>query len=118
GRAEALGPIVRAEPAREEAVAVRVVNDVARARARASKRSRHQARPGVEILRGIAHDGGFPGRAARRMQPRELRARPREQAERVSLAQIVLHRERKPRYVLERADVARRDPGTLHAAPV
>ncbi len=107
--AQALGAVVRAQPAGEQAVAVGVVHHVARARAGRGHRARHQAGPGFDVLLGVADDGRLAGRARRGMQARQLRHRAREHAERVVVAQIGLEREGQPRDIGQGADVVRRD---------
>ena len=49
--AEALGAVVRAEPAGEQPVAVGDVNDVAGPAAGGADRARHEVRPGVDVAR-------------------------------------------------------------------
>ena len=57
GEPEALGAVVRTEPAGEEAIAVRDMNLVARPRAGGTHRARHEKCPGVDVFRGVPDDG-------------------------------------------------------------
>src|SRR3989442_12571007 len=56
GAAEALGAVVRAETAREKAVAVGNVNTITGSAARRSNRPSDDVRPGVEVTLRIADD--------------------------------------------------------------
>ena len=105
--AELLRAVVRAESAGEQSVAVRHMHDVAGAAARGADRARHDSRPGVDVLRRVADHRRLAGRSARRVQPHHLLARHGEQAERVVVAQVLLQREREPRQVRQRLQVAR-----------
>ncbi len=107
GASEALGAVVRAEPAGEQTVAVGDVHDVAGSAAGCSNRARHEQRPRVDVLRGVADDRRLARRAAGRVNAHDLFARHREHAERIVGAQVVLHRERKLREIVERAQVMR-----------
>jgi len=63
GAAERLSAVVRAEAAGEQAVAIGVEDDVVGAGAGGAHRTRHQPRPGVDILLRIADDGRLARRA-------------------------------------------------------
>src|SRR6185369_17229258 len=92
-RAEPLAAVVGAEPACEEAVAVGVVDDVARPRAGARERTRHELGPGGEVAPGVAHDGRLAGGARGGVDPRNLPAWPGKKAERIVIAQVALRHE-------------------------
>ena len=94
GAAGALGAVVRAQAAGEQAVAVGDVDHVARPAAGGADRARHQVGPGVDVLQGVADDGGLAGRARGGMDARHPFPRHREQAERIVVAQVALCRER------------------------
>ena len=113
GQAEPLGAVVESEPAGEQPVAEGVVEDVAGLGAHAGERARHQVRPQVEIGPGVADDGRLAGRSRGGVQPQQLLARHREQAERVIVAQVGFDRERKARDVGERLEMR---PGRTPAA--
>ena len=58
--AELLGAVVRAEPTGEQAVAVGIVDLVARADTRCAKGTGHQRGPVLKIGSGVADDGWLP----------------------------------------------------------
>jgi hypothetical protein len=93
------------EAAGEQPVAVGIVKHVARPSAHAGDGPRHQIGPELEIGAGVADHGRLAGGAGGGMQPDELLARHREQAERVGVAQIGLDRKREAREVGEGAEV-------------
>ena len=107
GASETLGAVVRPEPAGEEAVAVGDVDEVAGTSAGGADRARDERRPGVDVARGVAHDGRFPGGPGRRVHARQPLAWHREEAERVGLPKVVLHREGEAGEVGEVAQVVR-----------
>ena len=108
--AEPLGAVMRAEPAGEEAVAIGVVHDVARSRARAGEqRAIRSDQVSMSFLR-IADHRRLAGRAGRGVHAHELLARHREHAERIIVAQIRLQRERKFGNVGELLQVGRATP--------
>ena len=115
--AEALGPVVRAESAGEQAVAVGHVHLVARARARGAHRARHDVRPGVDVLRGVADHRGLAGGARGGVDAHDLVHRHREHAEGIGLAQVGLGGERELRQVGERAAVAGFNAGGVEFLP-
>ena len=122
GEAEPLGAVVEAEPAGEQPVAIGIVEDVAGPGAHAGERARHQVRPEIEIGLGVADHGRLAGRARGGMQPQQVLARHGEQAERISVAQVGLDRERQARDVGERLDLLGLHAGGIefragHAAP-
>ena len=118
GAAETLGAVVRAEAAGEQTVAVRDVHDVAGTAAGRANRARHEQRPRVDVLRGVADDRRLARRAARCVHAHDLLARHGEHAERIVGAQIVLHRERKLREIVERAQVLRMHAGGAEALAI
>ena len=107
--AEPLRAVVHAEPAGEQAIAVGVVQDVARPRAGAGDAARHQVRPQVDVALGVADDRRLAGGAGGGVQPHGLLARHREQPERIGVAHVGLGGERKPRHVGERFQAVRLD---------
>jgi len=108
GRAEPLGALVKAEPAREQPVAVGVVDDGAWPDAGHREAAGHDMGPRLEIGGGIADDGRLAPRPAGGVDADELLARHGEQPEGVVLAQLALRAERQPDQVVERADVTGR----------
>ena len=101
GAAGALGAVVRAEAAGEEAVAVGDVDHVAGPAAGGADRARDQVGPGVDVAQRVADDGRLAGRSRRRVDARDALARHREHAERIVVAQVALDREREARQVGE-----------------
>ena len=66
---------------------------------------------------GVADHGGLAGRARGRVQPHQLLARHREQAERIGLAQVGLGGERKSPDVVERLQRPGRNAGGIELGP-
>ncbi len=90
GAAELLAPVVRAEPAGEQPVAVSVVQDVAGPAARRPDRAGHHGGPHVDVVPGVADHRGPAGGARAGVDPDHLLAGHREHAERVVLPQVGL----------------------------
>jgi hypothetical protein len=86
---------VRTQPASEQPVAIRNVDDVSRSAAGRENRARHQPGPDIDIRSGVADDGRFAGRAAGSMQSHQLLARHGEQSEWILSAEVLLHQKRK-----------------------
>ena len=108
GRAEALGALVKAQPAGEQAVAVGVVDEHPGTHAGDLHAARHHVGPHVEVGRRVGDDRRLAARPARGVDPRHLLARNGEQAERVVVAQVGLGRERQAPQIVQRCDVGRR----------
>src|SRR6266849_3323489 len=113
GHADALGAVVEAEPAREEPVAEGDVEQVAAVRARGRHHARHHLTPDVEVAGGVGDDRGLALGPGGGVDPSELGARNRQEAERVLLAQIRLPDERKGGEVREPLE-----PGSAQPVPV
>jgi hypothetical protein len=109
--AEAATAVVQAEAAREEPVAVRVVERHAVLGAGHREAAGDDLREEVEISSGVADHGRLPRRARRGVDAGEPLARHREQAEGVGVAQVVLARERQVDQVVRRAQVGGLDVG-------
>ena len=103
-QADALGAVVKAETAGEEAVAVPVVQRVARAGAGGEQHARHHLAPHVEIAGRVADEGRLALGAGRRVDARQLGARDGEEPEGIVLAQVALARERQRGQLAELAD--------------
>jgi hypothetical protein len=116
--AELFGAVVRAEPAGEEPVAIRDVDDVAGAPARRADRACHHGRPHVDVLGRVAHDGRLAGGPRRRMDAHHLLAWHCEHPERVVVAQVDLGRERELAEVRQRFQVFRVHAGRVEHATV
>src|SRR6266545_4045297 len=108
-RADLLDAVVEAEATGEEAVAERDVDEVLFPQAPREKEARDEPGPGLEVLPRVGDEGRAAGRAGGAVDAGDLRARHREQAERVVPAQVVLHRERQAPDVFDGAEVLRRD---------
>ncbi len=116
--AQALGAVVRAESAGEEAVAVCDVHDVPAPAAGGADRPRADVGPRVDVMRRVADDRRQAGRPARGVHADDLLARHREHPERIVLAQVVLRREREPAQVVEPTAVVGMHVGRVEGAPV
>ena len=97
------------EPAREQAVAVGVVQDHPRLRARHRQRTGVDAREEVDVGGGVADDGELSGRPGGSVDADDLLARNGEHAERIGVAKVVLTCEREMSQIVQRRDVARLD---------
>ena len=106
-RAERLRAVMRAQPAGEQAVAVGVLNDVARVQAARREAAHHHVCPHANVLLGVGDDDGFAGGAGRGVQAHDVPHRAGKQPERIGVAQIRLHRERQPGDVVQRPHVGR-----------
>ena len=107
GHPQPLAPGVKAEPAREQAVAVRVVQHHPGLCSGQRKGARVYPGEQVEVGGGVADHGQLPRRPGRGVHARELLARDGEHPERVRVAQVVLAREGELLHVVDRNDVAR-----------
>ena len=105
GAAQPLGAVMRAEAAGEQAVAVGIVDDVARPRAAGVERARHQVGPGVDVARRVADHGRPAGRAARGMDAHALFARDGQHAVGIGVAQVGLGGEGKALEIVELAEI-------------
>ncbi len=85
---------MRAEPAGKQAVAIGIVDNVARPRPAGAKRSRNQVGPIVDVLRGVADNRWLAGGARRGMDAHHLGLRHGKQAKRIVVAQVGLVGER------------------------
>ena len=83
GAAEPLGPVVEAEAAGEEAVAVRDVDDRARAGSGRGERAGAAVRPGREVVPRVRDDRRLPARARRGMDPDAVLERHLQEPERI-----------------------------------
>jgi hypothetical protein len=108
GRAEALGALVEAQPAGEQPVAVGVVDDHPRVHAGHPQAAGHELGPRLEVRARVADHRPAAAGPTRGMDPNELLASDREEAERVVVVELGLGGERKACDVVEAGDVARR----------
>ncbi|MET3309406.1 hypothetical protein ABIF41_001247 [Bradyrhizobium japonicum] len=81
-------------------------------------RARHDFRPGVDIALGIAHDDRLTCRAGGGMHAHQFFARHSEHVERIIVAQIRFHRERKLREIGELAKVGRMHAGLVEGLAI
>jgi hypothetical protein len=100
-RAEPFCPVVGAETAREQAVAVGDVHDVSGVSSRQADGASHEVGPRVDVLGGVADDSRSTGGPRAGVHPHHLLARHREHAERVAGTQVRLRRERHTGDVIE-----------------
>jgi hypothetical protein len=114
-RAQRLRAVMRAQSAGEQAVAVGVLDDIARVQAARRKAAHHHVGPDLHVLLRVGDDDGLAGRAGRGVQAHDVLHRAGEQAEGIGVAQIRLHRERQLGDVVERAHVLRRPGRVIHA---
>ena len=118
GAAEFLGAVMDAKPAGEQAVAIGIVNDHAAAAAGGADRACHHVRPGRDVVSGVADHDRFAGGARGGMHPHQLLARHGEHVERIIVAQVGLHRERKFGEIGELAEIRRMNAGRVEGAAV
>ena len=116
--AEPLRAVVHSEAAGEKTVAVGDVDFHARFAARRLDGPCNQPRPGIDVLERVANDRWLPGRTRRSMDPRDLVHRDAEEAERISVAEVLLCREGEAREVPERLEVGRGDARCVELGPV
>ncbi len=115
GGAERLAAVVGAETAGEEAVAVAVLDHVAPVDAAGDEGPDHDLLPDLDVLPGVGDDDGLPGRARGGVEADDLLHGAGEEAERVGVSQVGLHREGQLRQVLEVPDRGRGELSFLHA---
>ena len=115
GHADALGALVKAEPAREEPVAEGHVEHVAAARPGRRQHARHHLAPDLEVTRCVADDGRLAFRPRRGVDAGDFGELHREEAERVRVAQLALPDERQPCQVLEVSDLDAAQPLAVEA---
>ena len=96
---------MKAEAAREQSIAVGVVDHHPGPNAGHRHAARHQLGPLLKVGARVADDGRLAVRAAGGVDSDEPLASDREQAERIVVAQLRLGHERNPREVVERAEI-------------
>ena len=106
---------MRAESTGEQAVAVGVLNHIARVQAARRKTPHHHIFPDADVLFRVGDDDGFARRARRSVQAHNVLHRTRKQTERIGVAQIRFHRERQLCDIVERPHVGRFQAGGVHA---
>ena len=114
--AEPLGAVVQPEPAREQAVAIGVVQLHAAPAARGADRARHHLGPHLDVALGVADHGRLARRAGGRMDAHDILARHGKQSERIVRAQVLLGRERELGEIRKRCS-DRRDARRRHRTP-
>ena len=118
GAAQPLGAVVGAQAAGEQAVAVGDMHLVAGPAAGGVDGARHQLRPHVDVVPGVADHGRLAGGAAGGVHAHHLLARHGEHAERIGVAQVLLGGEGELRQVGEGFQVVRLYAGLVELAPV
>ena len=118
GAAEPFGAVVRAETAGEESVPVGDVHDVTGPASGRANRTRHDARPGVDVVLRVTDDGRLAGGAGRRMDAHDLLAGDGKHSERIVGAQILFGGKREPGQIRERPHVRRMDAGRIEGLAV
>ena len=107
GAAQAFGTVMRAQAAREQAVAVGDMHHVARAAAAGTDRARHHVGPGIDVVLRVANHRCLARGAARRVDAHHLLARHGKQTERIIVAQDFFIGEREFRQIGQRLQVVR-----------
>jgi len=116
--ADGLGAVVHPEPAREQAVAVGVLDDVVAPHPAHVQRAGHDVPPHLEVGAGVAVHHRLAGGARRHVDLDDLGRVHREQAEGVPLAHVRLGGEGEAGEVREGVDVGRCHAERVHAVPV
>ena len=91
GAAQPLGPVMRAQTAGKQPVAISDMHHIARPRAAGAHGAGHYVGPRRNIVFGVAHHRGLPRGATGGMDAGNLRARHGKHAKRVVVAQVLLH---------------------------
>jgi hypothetical protein len=115
GGAEAFRAVVGAEAAGEQAIAVGVLDDVARVQAAGGEAAHHDLGPHRHVVLGVGHDDGLAGGAAGGVHAHDVPQRGGEEPEGVGVAQVGLGGEGQLGQVGERLDVCRRQFACLQA---
>ena len=102
---------MKAETTREQAIAVRVLEDVPAREAASDEPAGQHVRPECEVGARVGDDGRLARRAARCVDAHDLVRRHREEPERVVLPEVALGREGKPCEVLHRPEAILRNVG-------
>src|SRR5499433_2246825 len=118
GEAHVLGPIVEAEPAREETVAVGDLEEMTRLRPRRGEGTGHHLAPDGEIAPRVADHGGLALGARGGVHARELALQHGEEAPRIVITQIRLDREGQAPDIVRALDPLRIDAGFGEGRPV
>src|SRR3989442_590443 len=113
GHADALGFVVKAEPAREEAVAEGDVEQVTAARACGRQRACHPLAPDVEVAGGVRRHSRLAPGAGGSVDPDDLAARHGQETEGIVVAKVGLVDERQARELRDLADRDRAEPLTV-----
>jgi len=106
------------EAAREEAVAVGVVDDVVLREPRHDEAAGHELGPGVDIALRVTHDGRAARGSRGGVDANHARHGHGEEAVGVVVPQVLLGREGKPPQVVQGLDVVGFDAGIIEAALV
>ena len=117
-RPQRLGAVMGPQSSREQAVAVSVLNNVAAAQAARRERPHHGVGPDADVVLRVGDHNRLARGPARSVQPDHFFQGAGEQAERIAVAQVRLHRERKAGQVVQRPDVFRRDVPLIHPPAV
>ena len=111
-------PVMRAQTAGKEAIAIGIVHDVAGSHARGTQRPRDEIGPVGDVARGISHDGRFARRAGTGMHTYDLLARDREKPEGVVVAQVALVGEGELGEVRQRVKIVGMHPRLVEPLPI
>ena len=107
GAAQALGPVVRAQTAREQTVAIGHMHHVAPSAPGRADAAGHQVGPAVDVALRVAHHRGLARGAGRGVDAHDLITRHGEQAERVVGPQVSLGSEGELRQIRQGLAVRR-----------
>ena len=102
----------------EQAVAISVLNDVAAAQAARRERPHHGVGPDAEVLLRVGDHNRLARGPAGSVQPDHLFQGAGEQAERIAVAQVSLHRERQAGHIVQCPHIFRRDVSLIHPLAV
>ena len=116
GASEAFSRVVDAKATSEEAVAVGDLEDVVGAEAEHGHGAHGTVAPDFDVVLRVGDDDRLAGRARGAVEADDVVHVGRAEAERILVAQVLLHHEGEEGDVLERFDVLGADPALVHAA--
>ena len=118
GGPQPLAAIVQPQAAGEQPVAVGVLQDVAFVQAEGGQGPLDDFGPDIDVVAVVGHDDRLAGRAAGGVQADDLVHGTGEEAERIRVAQVGLHREGQARDVVDALDALRPQTGLVEPLAV